>query len=113
MAPTLSTQLRKDGGRAIIGRFDVMSKRALFRLFAVAEQEAGKYHLTVANLSIQNDVLNGQDEYTQEYVDQLDVNNDGVDEFITSDSHYEGHGYQIWKYYGPEQGWSVVHRGGC
>jgi hypothetical protein len=50
LGPVISTQLRRDGGRAIIGRFDVTSKYAIHQFFAIAEQDRTGYHLTLDDL---------------------------------------------------------------
>ncbi len=94
----ISTVLRENAGRALIGRFDVESKHAIHRLFAIAEQDHGQYRLTLANLEIQHDVGDGTDKTEREYIDQLDINNDGQDEVITSASHYESWSYTVWKF---------------
>lgn len=112
----ISTVLRPNAGRAIIGRFDVTSKLAIHRLFAIAEQSQGQYSLTLADLEIQHDVEDGVDRAEREYVDQLDINNDGVDEVITSASHYEGWSYAIWEFYANYKGWRKKFSGaggGC
>jgi len=111
--PVTSTQLRAGGGHAIIGRFDVQSKRAVHRLFAVAEQHGNRYQLTLAILNTQQDLDAEKDKLEIEYLDQLDVDNDGIDEFITTEHGYEGWGYTIWRFYAPQQGWSESHRGSC
>ena len=94
-----STRLRPDHGRALIGRFDVISKLAIHRLFAIAETDQGRYHLTLANLEIQHDIGDGTDKTEREFLDQLDIDNDGADEIITIATHYESYEYDIWKFY--------------
>jgi hypothetical protein len=108
-----STELRKGGGRAIIGRFDVKSKRSLHSLFAVAEQDGTRYRLTLASLVVQNDVDSEKDKQEIEYLDQLDINNDGIDELITMETLYESWGYTIWEFDAKEQFWRAVHHERC
>jgi hypothetical protein len=112
----ISTVLREKAGRALIGRFDVESKNAIHRLFAIAEQDQGQYRLTLANLEIQHDVEDGTDKTEREYVDQLDIDSDGQDEVITSASHYEGWSYAVWKFYANAGVWKEKYKGiggGC
>jgi hypothetical protein len=111
-----STILRKNAGRALVGRFDVVSKQAIHRLFAIAEQEGQTYRLTLTNLEIQHDVGDGTDKTEREYVDQLDINNDGVDEVLTSASHYEGWSFAVWEFNANHKTWKKKHDGsggGC
>ena len=112
LGATISTELRKDGVRAIIGRFDVTSKYAIHRLFAIAEQDGKQYHLTLANLEIQHDVEDGTDKAEREYLDQLDINNDGVDEVVSSVSYYESWAYTIWRFDVKHGGWHKSYTGG-
>jgi len=110
LGEVISTELRKGVGQALIGRFDVKSQRATHRLFAIAEPDGGSYRLTLANLEVQPA---SSDEHTERtFVDQLDINNDGVDEVITETQLYENCFYDVWKFYANEKGWSLKHSGG-
>jgi hypothetical protein len=111
MGPVTSTELRKDGGRALIGRFDVKSEHAIHRLFAIAEQGGARYHLTLANLEIQHDE-DGSDKTEREYLDQLDINNDGLDEVVSSATHFESWSYTIWQFDGRHGVWQERYTGG-
>jgi len=107
-----STILRKEAGYALIGRFDVISKRSIHRLFAVAEKVQEQYTLTLANLDIQCDVEDGTDRTEWEYIDQLDVDNNGIDELITSSSHYESWNYAVWRFSPKGNYWYKAYEGG-
>lgn len=107
-----STVLRQNAGRALIGRFDVASRKAVFRLFAVAEPERTRYRLTLADLDVQHDIEDGTDKTEREYVDQLDINNDGADEVVTSASHYESWSYTVWKFDEHNAAWGRAYTGG-
>ena len=108
-----STELRKGGGRAIIGRFDVKSRRSLHSVFAVAEQNGTRYQLTLASLVIQNDLDSEKDKQELVYIDQLDINNDGIDELITMESLYESWGYTIWEFDAEQKVWRTAYHGRC
>jgi len=112
LGPVISTVLRNDAGRALAGRFDVTSKHAIHRLFAIAEQNQGRYELTLANLQIQRDVQDGTDITEREYVDQLDLDNDGLDEVVTSETHYESWSYTIWRFNTSHKVWQHAYTGG-
>jgi hypothetical protein len=111
MSSVVSTPLRRNGGQALIGRFDVHSKLAIHKLFAIAEEGDGKYGLTLTSLTVQQDLEAGKDADDIEYIDQLDIDNDGQDEVITKSWGYESWGYTIWKKYRNPQ-WSIAFRGG-
>jgi len=108
----ISTVLRENAGRALVGRFDVKSKHAIHRLFSIAERDQGQYRLTLADLEIQHDVEDGTDKTERKYIDQLDMNNDGQDEVIASTSHYESRSYAVWKFYANERVWRQAYTGG-
>ena len=116
LASVVSTELRPGIGRAIIGRLDVKSKKAIYRLFAVAEPDGSRPRLTLSNLEIQNDLEDGTDKTERVYVDQLDINNDGQDEIITSTTHYESWNYDVWDFDPNHKVWGHKFRGtggGC
>jgi hypothetical protein len=112
MGPVISTELRKGGGRAIIGRFDVTSKRAIHRLFAIAERDSTGYRLTLADLEIQHDLEDGKDTTEHAYVDQLDIDNDGLDEVVSAASYYESWNYTIWQFDVKHNVWRRSYTGG-
>lgn len=112
MGPVISTPLRTGHGPALIGRFDVRSKLAIHRLFAIAEEDGGGYALTLAGFSVQRDLEDGKDRDESEHIDQLDIDNDGADEVVTKSLGYEGWTYTIWKYYPKGKQWSVAYTGG-
>ena len=116
LSASVSTELRKDFGRAIIGRFDVTSNKAIYRLFVVAESDGDRRRLTLSNLEVQNDLEDGTDKTEREYVDQLDIDNDASDEIITSATHYESWSYDIWKFDVKHKTWRHAFSGtggGC
>jgi len=113
MGTVTSTELRKGGGRAIIGRFDVKSRRSLHSVFAVAEQNGTRYQLTLASLVIQNDLDSEKDKQELVYIDQLDINNDGIDELITMESLYESWSYTIWEFDAEQKVWRTAYHGRC
>jgi hypothetical protein len=110
LGPVTSTELRKGGGRAIIGRFDVKSKTTIHRLFAIAESDGSKYRLTLTNLHVQHDLDDGGDREEQTYVDQLDLDNDGMDEVIVRNEFYEAWNYGIWRF--DSKSWGQIFKGG-
>ncbi len=112
MGQVISTVLRRSAGRALVGRFDVLSKYATHRLFAIAEQDRGRYRLTLTNLEVQRDVQDGTDTTQREYIDQLDIDNDGLDEVVVLASHYESWSYAVWKFDALHGSWGHAYTGG-
>jgi hypothetical protein len=112
MGSVTSTILRQDAGRALIGRFDVISKRSIHRLFAVAERVADEYALTLTDLNVQQGIEDEKDKVEQELLDQLDIDNDGHDEVITSVLHHEGWSYTIWRFNRKDGVWFASYTGG-
>jgi hypothetical protein len=110
LGPVISTELRKGGGRAIIGRFDVKSRTAIHQLFAIAEEVGSKYRLTLTNLHIQHDLDDGGDRDEQTYVDQLDLDNDGTDEVVVRSEFYEAWNYAVWRF--DSGSWGQIFKGG-
>lgn len=110
LGEVISTELRKGVGQALIGRFDVKSQRAIHRLFAIAEPDGGSYHLTLADIDVQP--ASSDEHMERTFVDQLDINNDGVDEVITETELYENCFYNVWKFYAKDKGWSLKYSGG-
>jgi hypothetical protein len=113
MGPVVSTVLRGGGNRALIGRFDVKSERAIHRLFVVAEQDRDRYRPTLTALDVQQDLEYGKDEADLRYIDQLDIDNDGIDELICSVTLYENSVYEIWRFDPNLRTWYRAYSGGC
>lgn len=110
LGEVISTELRKDVGQALIGRFDVSSKRSTHRLFAIAEPDGGSYRLTLARLDVQP--TSGDEPTERTFVDQLDINNDGVDEVITHVALSENLFYEVWKFDANQRVWTRRYSGG-
>ena len=109
MSEIISSELRKDAGNALIGRFDVSTELIIYRLFVIGELYDGKYRLTLADLQIQHDI-DGRDVMEREYVDQLDINNDGVDEIIIFERYYECWGYTVWQFDKKQNRWGNTYQ---
>lgn len=113
MSTVVSAQLRDGAAMALIGRYDVTSQRSVHRLFVIAERQGASYRLTLADLSVQRGVLEeDKDRAEIQYLDQLDVNNDGQDEVVVRTELYEGWSYTI--YSPPQDGrdWGIAFTGG-
>jgi hypothetical protein len=108
----VSTVLRVDGGRALIGRMEVKAINVIHHLTMVAEQEHGSYRLTLAEFHTQEDLEDQKDRYETEYVDQLDLDGDSVDEMVTKVVIYEYFEYVVWKFNSGTKNWEQIYQGG-
>jgi hypothetical protein len=111
----ISSTVRPGAGRALIGRFDLDQGELTYHLFAVAESDGRHHTLRLAELSLEHN-LSGKDTMEREYIDQLDLNNDGSDEFVTRNFYYENWKYTVFSYDTRRKTWRTIFdggRGGC
>lgn len=116
----LSIDLNRDGKRDLIGTFQIGSStdldkslpgHELHRLFLIAIVDAaGNYH-TDYLWYFHFDGMSENNTEDMQLVDVLDLDEDGIDEVITSTIGYEGNQYQILKR-GRNGKWTIVYRGG-
>src|SRR4051812_4948798 len=117
----LSIDLNHDGRRDLVGTFEIGSStdadkalpaHEVDRLFLIAiADDDGKYRSDYVWYSHWADGMSENQMDKVELVDTLDLDEDGVDEIITSTSYYESNDYQILKR-GHNGKWTIVYRGG-
>ena len=117
----LSIDLNHDGKRDLIGMFEIGSdtdldkslpKHELHRLFLIATADgAGHYRTGYVWYFYFADGMSENQTEDMRLVDTLDLDEDSVDEVITSTILYEGNQYQILKR-GRNGKWTIVYRGG-
>jgi len=117
----LSIDLNHDGTRDLIGAFEIGSTtdldkilpaHELHRLFLIAIGDgAGNYHTDYVWYFHWADGMSENNTEDMHVVDTLDLDEDGVDEVITSTNGYEGNEYQILKR-GRNGKWTIVYNGG-
>lgn len=66
----------------------------------MAERGPNGYRLTLAEANPTEDLEDEIDRREPEYIDQLDLDGDSVDEVILSHSYYESWDYSIWRFDG-------------
>jgi hypothetical protein len=107
----LAADLNRDGRRDLIGSFQARDPKmnTAHHLFLIALSDDNGYRTEYVWY-----FREGPSENTTEsmnLVDTLDLDEDGIDEVITSTDYYESHGYQILKR-GRNGKWTIVYRGG-
>lgn len=105
-----ATKLGIKRADALIGSISVKEKSAIHNLFLVAEQQDAQWRVILSTYHVGQDVEDGTDIVVESFVDQLDLDNDGIDEIVTISGYYESLDYTIYK----EQNriWQKVYRGG-
>ncbi len=93
----IATQIDRDGREILSGSLTIKANKAEHRVFLVigiardsATTELVEYHRTT-------DLEDGKDSLGLRFVDQLDLDGDGVDEVIVEATGYESEGFLIYK----------------
>ena len=102
-----ATDLTGDGVIELIGNFEVGDKYTPHTLFLIAAKQDDTYQ---AELTWYHHAVEEADYEARSFVDQLDLDGDGIDEVISAGHYYEGGDYQIYK---KQKGqWQVIYQGG-
>lgn len=92
-----STKLQGRAPDSLIGNVTLAQKTAISHLLLVATQDGSQYEITLASFHSGNDVEDHTDDVDEQFVDQLDLDNDGVDEIVTIVGYYESWDYIVYK----------------
>lgn len=105
-----ATKLGSDRPAALIGSVTFKAKDANHNLFLVAEQNGNRWSIVLSSYHASKDLADGVDDIEENFLDQLDLDGDGMDEIITISGYYESWDYTIYRL---EQGaWKKVYQGG-
>lgn len=105
-----STKLAEGRPDALIGSITFREKSAVHNLFLVAEYKGEQWDLAISSYHVSKDPEDGTDNVEENFIDQLDLDADGVDEIVTISGYYESWDYTIYK---AQQGtWKKVYQGG-
>ena len=105
-----STKLGVGRPDALIGSITFKEKSAAHNLFLVAVQRDAQWDIAISSYHFTKDVEDYTDDVEENFVDQLDLDNDGVDEVVTISGYYESWDYTIYK---KRKGkWEKVYQGG-
>jgi hypothetical protein len=104
-----STKFEAKGFDALIGNITVKQKTGIHHAFLVAENRGQQYEQVLGSYHTEADDESA-DVVVESFLDQLDMDNDGFDEIVTINSHYESWTYNIYKF---EHGkWQKIYEGG-
>ncbi|MDP9268111.1 MAG: VCBS repeat-containing protein [Acidobacteriota bacterium] len=104
------TDLDRDGQYEMVASYKLAGPGAVHRLFLILYNSGdGTYQPLVSqyNIATDADMTNSREEM---FVDQIDLDGDGMDEVFTRTSLYQGWTYAMYKK-GPN-GWGMVYTGG-
>lgn len=92
------TKTSSAGPDLLIASVSVEEANAIHRLFLIAEREGASYRTNLSQYHRTSDVADGKDDNPIGFVDQIDLDGDGIDELVTSSELYDfGWEYQIYK----------------
>jgi hypothetical protein len=106
----VETQVDHSGERVLIGSFFVGSKEADYQLFVILAGPTTQLHTQFIRYNKISDVEDQKDSEEETFVDQLDLDGDGIDELATVVTYYEAEDFRILKRFGNQ--WREVHKGG-
>ncbi len=104
------TGLDGDSKLEVVGIFSLRDKKMERRLFLVLTASEAGYHTELKVHTATTDLDDLKDLSTPDFLGQLDLDGDGVDEIFVRNSYYESWDYTI---YGKKQGtWKKLYQGG-
>lgn len=106
-----ATRLGARRPRALIGTIvTYRAATAVHDLFLVLEQKEANWEVLIASYHESSDVEDHMEEIFESFVDQIDLDGDGIDEIVTISGYYESWDYSVYKF---EKGaWKSVYHGG-
>ena len=104
------TDLSGDGKFEVVAVFSLRGRKLEHRLFTILSPAKDDWRVDLKLHTSSDDLEDLKDLSTPEFVGQLDLDGDGIDEVILRNSYYESWDYSI---YGKKQGvWKKLHQGG-
>ena len=104
------TKIAKNGGELLIGLFDVKTKGAEHEVFSISALGDSSGATGISRYHKMTDLEDGTDYEGYRFVDQLDLDGDGVDEIVVEVTGYESEEFRILKLINGV--WTRVHVGG-
>ena len=95
-----STKLGRAEPGSLIGSVTLEGKATISHLLLVATRKTPGYFIALSSYHVGHDVEDRTDDVDEHFVDQLDLDNDGVDEVITIRGYYESWDYVVYKRFG-------------
>ncbi len=105
-----STKLGLNQPDSLIGSVSLTQKTAISHLLLVANQTESHYKIALASYHVGSDVEDHADDVDESFVDQLDLDDDGVDEIIAIVGYSESWDYIVYKQV--NGAWKKIYEGG-
>ena len=109
-----STRTSSTGNPLLVGSISFLQQRIEYWLFVILEQQGGEWHPAITKIHKVKDLEDRTDAQQEEYLDQLDIDGDGIDEIFTESNYYEAYSFAV---YGMRSGiWNNIYEsglGGC
>jgi hypothetical protein len=98
------------GSPLLLGSISFIKEKNELWLFAILEQTDSKWRPAISEIHRIHDLEDRKDAIEENYLDQLDIDGDGIDEFFSTSTYYEGISYSA---YGIRDGkWTKIFKGG-
>lgn len=104
------TKIDDSNNQFLVGSLWVQTKSALHEVFLIGKIGASSATAELVQYNKSSDLTEGTDREDYVFVDQLDLDGDGVDEIVVELRGYEEEEFDIYKRYGGS--WREVHDGG-
>jgi hypothetical protein len=105
-----SVSLSPNSANALIGSVTARHRSAIHHLLLLAVKGDQGYVSELSSYHVAKDLIDHTDDVDEDFVEHLDLDNDGIDELITMSHYYESWDYGI--YQKRNGSWKVVYRGG-
>lgn len=105
-----ATKLGSGRPEVLIGSATLKEQRRVLDLFLVVEMKNEKPQILLTSYHEAKDPDDGVDRQEEKFLDQIDLDGDGVDEIVTLSGYYESWDYAIYKEQKGE--WKRVYSGG-
>jgi len=110
----IRTRASATGSPLLVGSISFLQKKTEYWLFVILEQRDGEWRAAITKVHTVKDLEDRTDAQEEEYLDQLDIDGDGIDEIFTESNYYEAYSLAA---YGLRGGvWNNIYEsgvGGC
>jgi len=111
---SIVTKSRGDGPALLVGSISFIRGGTDYWVFTILERDGQGWKALISQLHRMSDLEYRTDAHYEDFLGQIDINGDGIDEFFTETSYYEGSSYTA---YGMKNGkWKRIFEGnylGC
>jgi hypothetical protein len=105
-----SVSLTSDAANELVGSITARQKSVIRHLFLLATKTDQGYIAGLTSYHVTKDVVDHTDDVSEEFVEHMDLDNDGSDEIITMMHYYESWNYNVYRK--TNGAWKVIYNGG-